>query len=105
MTFRNTISMEKSATERKNNMEKLTFPDGNGMLVLSKAGTSQVLSLLGISCMRKDGKPKNLSTVLREIDKKQKEIEPQLFDALIRKLEEEENNGTFVERPAEEGFA
>lgn len=91
MTFCNTISMEKSATERKNKMENLKpFSDGNGMLVLSKAGTSQVLSMLGISCIRKDGKPKKLSTVLREIDKKQKEMEPQLFDALIRKLDEKE---------------
>lgn len=96
MTFRNTISMEKSAIERKNKMEKFKpFSDRNGILVLSKSGTSQVLSMLGISCMRKDGKAKKLSTVLREIDKKQKEMEPQLFDALIRKLEEEENNGTF----------
>lgn len=73
-------------------MEKLKpFSDRNGILVLSKSGTSQVLSMLGISCMRKDGKAKKLSTILWEVKEKLEhaQIDPQIYDALIDKLKEE----------------
>lgn len=64
-------------------------PEEKRMISLSSAGAAKLLSYLGISCMRKDGKWKNLSAVLREVHKKQEEMDPQLWDALIEKLKQE----------------